>query len=34
MNITFVTSAASDAEARALLTRLGLPLRRTEEQEN
>lgn len=34
MNITFVTSAQSDEEARALLTSLGLPLRRTEEQEN
>ncbi len=31
MNITFVTSAKSDAHARALLTGLGLPLRRTEE---
>ena len=34
MNITFVTSAKSDEEARALLTSLGLPLRRSEEQEN
>ena len=32
MNITFVTSAASDEDAKALLTRLGLPLRRTEGQ--
>jgi len=29
MNITFVTSAKSDAHAKALLVRLGLPLRRT-----
>jgi large subunit ribosomal protein L5 len=34
MNITFVTSAKSDAEAKALLMGLGMPLRRTEEQEN
>lgn len=34
MNITFVTTAKSDAHAKALLTGLGLPLRRTEEQTN
>lgn len=34
MHITFVTSAKTDAEGRELLTRLGLPLRRTGEQEN
>ena len=34
MNITFVTTAQSDAHARALLVRLGLPLRKTEEQSN
>ena len=28
MNITFVTSAKNDAEARALLTQLGLPFRK------
>ncbi len=33
MHITFVTSAKTDAQAKALLTGLGLPLRRTEEQE-
>jgi large subunit ribosomal protein L5 len=33
MNITFVTSARTDAHARALLTSLGVPLRKTEEQE-
>lgn len=32
MNITFVTSVRNDTTARALLTRLGLPLRKTEEQ--
>jgi len=32
MHITFVTSAKSDEHAKALLTALGLPLRRTEEQ--
>lgn len=32
MNITFVTTARNDAQARELLTRLGLPLRKTEEQ--
>jgi large subunit ribosomal protein L5 len=34
MSVTFVTSAKSDGHARALLTALGLPLRRTEQQEN
>jgi large subunit ribosomal protein L5 len=34
MNITFVTSATDDANARELLTRLGVPFRRTEEQAN
>ncbi|MDO8630583.1 MAG: 50S ribosomal protein L5, partial [Phycisphaerales bacterium] len=34
MNITFVTDARNDEQARALLMKLGLPLRRTEEQEN
>lgn len=33
MNITMVTSARSDAQARALLTKLGMPFRR-EEQSN
>jgi len=33
MNITFVTTAKSDAEAKALLMGLGLPLRRTEEEQ-
>jgi large subunit ribosomal protein L5 len=32
MNITLVTSARNDADARVLLTRLGMPFRRTEEQ--
>jgi len=32
MNITFVTSASNDTDARELLTRLGMPLRKTEEQ--
>ena len=31
MNITFVTTAASDSDARALLTRLGMPFRKTAE---
>lgn len=31
MNITFVTTARRDADARALLGMLGVPLRRTEE---
>jgi large subunit ribosomal protein L5 len=34
MNITFVTTAKSDAHARALLASLGMPFRRTEEQSN
>ncbi len=29
LNVTFVTTAKNDAHAKALLTRLGLPLRRT-----
>ena len=32
MNITFVTSAKNDVNARELLTRLGVPFRKTEEQ--
>ncbi|MGD2108384.1 MAG: 50S ribosomal protein L5 [Phycisphaerae bacterium] len=32
MNITFVTSARDDASARELLSRLGVPFRKTEEQ--
>ena len=31
MNITFVTSTSSDAEARQLLTMLGMPYRREEQ---
>ncbi len=34
MHITFVTNAKSDADAKALLVGLGLPLRKTEEQVN
>lgn len=34
MNITFVTSARTDEQARALLVHLGLPLRRSESQAN
>ena len=34
MHVTFVTSAKNDAQGRALLAKLGLPLRGTEEQEN
>ncbi len=34
MNVTFVTSAKNDADARELLTRLGVPFRKTEEQAN
>ncbi|MEK7757322.1 MAG: 50S ribosomal protein L5 [Planctomycetota bacterium] len=34
MHITFVTSAKSDADAKALLIGLGMPLRKTEEQVN
>ncbi len=33
MNITFVTTAKNDTQARALLVALGVPLRKTEEQE-
>lgn len=33
MNITFVTTATSDEHAKALLTTLGLPLRRVEDKE-
>jgi large subunit ribosomal protein L5 len=33
MDITFVTTAKNDIQGRELLTRLGLPLRRTGEQE-
>lgn len=32
MNLTFVTSAKNDAGARELLSRLGMPFRKTEEQ--
>jgi len=32
MNITFVTTAKDDSGARELLTRLGMPFRKTEEQ--
>ena len=34
MHITFVTSATNDTHARALLTRLGMPLRKREDEEN
>jgi len=34
MHITFVTSAKSDADAKALLIGLGMPLRKTEELVN
>ena len=34
MNITFVTSARTDSDARELLTLLGMPFRKTEEQGN
>lgn len=34
MNITFVTSARTDSDARELLTLLGMPFRKTEEQDN
>ena len=34
MNITFVTTAENDAHAKALLTRLGMPFRKTEGQED
>jgi large subunit ribosomal protein L5 len=32
MNVTFVTTAHNDAEGRRLLTLMGMPFRRTEEQ--
>ena len=32
MNITLVTSARNDSDGRVLLTKLGMPFRRTEEQ--
>lgn len=32
LNLTFVTTALSDNDSRQLLTRLGMPFRRTEEQ--
>lgn len=32
MNITFVTSVRDDSNARELLTRLGVPFKKTEEQ--
>jgi large subunit ribosomal protein L5 len=34
MNVTFVTTAGDDPQARELLTRMGMPFRRTEEQDN
>ncbi len=34
MNITFVTSAKSDSDGRALLDKLGMPFRKTEQQSN
>jgi len=34
MNITFVTSAANDVHGKALLEKMGLPLRKSGEQEN
>lgn len=34
MNITFVTTAETDVHGRALLTKLGMPFRRTEEASN
>jgi large subunit ribosomal protein L5 len=34
MNVTFVTSARDDAGARRLLSELGMPLKRSEEEEN
>lgn len=34
MNVTFVTSAGNDAHGRALLTKLGLPFRETQDQKN
>ena len=34
MNVTFVTTAERDSDARALLTLLGVPFRKTEERQN
>lgn len=34
MNITFVTSAKNDSDAWALLSRMGMPFRRAQEQSN
>lgn len=34
MNVTFVTTASNDADARALLEHLGMPFRRTEDTIN
>lgn len=34
MNITFVTTARNDSDARALLSRIGMPFRGTREQSN
>lgn len=34
MNITFVTTAGNDADARALLTLMGMPFRRSEAESN
>ena len=34
MNITFVTTAQSDSDARALLSLLGMPFRRSEAESN
>jgi large subunit ribosomal protein L5 len=34
MHITFVTSATNDAHGLALLSRLGMPLRKSEDEEN
>jgi ribosomal protein L5 len=33
MNVTFVTTARNDAAARQLLSDLGMPLRRAEQEE-
>jgi len=34
MNITFVTTATNDSDARVLLTMLGMPFRRSEARSN
>jgi len=34
MNVTFVTTARTDTQGRALLTKLGMPFRKTQELEN